>query len=109
MFKSNLLALSLCVATGLMASSAQADTNGGGESAPQLLYQTPGVLPAGFAPYLGVANGGDGAAFLTNDYTRLEPGITTKNVHWAGADAKLSPAQLNSYVTGHGQAWGPLL
>jgi ABC-type phosphate transport system substrate-binding protein len=76
---------------------------------PQPLYQTSGVLTAGFAPYIGVGSGAGKAAFLNNDYTRFVPGDTSKNVHWAGSDSKLSQAELNGYVTNHGAAWGPLI
>ncbi|WP_047228941.1 substrate-binding domain-containing protein [Pseudomonas brassicacearum] len=97
----------LCSA--ICAPLAMADVNGGGATLPQPLYQTPGVLTAGFAPYIGVGSGAGKAAFLNNDYTRFVPGDTSKNVHWAGSDSKLTQAELNAYVTNHGTAWGPLI
>ncbi len=50
--------------SGICAPLAMADVNGGGATLPQLLYQTPGVLTAGFAPYIGVGSGAGKAAFL---------------------------------------------
>ncbi|KHK66384.1 MULTISPECIES: substrate-binding domain-containing protein [Pseudomonas] len=109
MFKRNVLAVSLTLAGLCAAQAAMADVNGGGATLPQPLYQTSGVLTAGFAPYIGVGSGAGKAAFLNNDYTRFVPGDTSKNVHWAGSDSKLSQAELNGYVTNHGAAWGPLI
>ncbi|MGU9805779.1 UNVERIFIED_CONTAM: substrate-binding domain-containing protein [Pseudomonas sp. CM11] len=109
MFKRNVLAVSLTLAGLCAAQAAMADVNGGGATLPQPLYQTAGVLTAGFAPYIGVGSGAGKAAFLNNDYTRFVPGDTSKNVHWAGSDSKLTQAELNAYVTNHGTAWGPLI
>ncbi|TNB81906.1 protein disulfide reductase [Pseudomonas sp. Fig-3] len=112
MFKRNVLAVSLTLAGLCAAQAAMADVNGGGATLPQPLYQTPGVLTAGFAPYLGVGSGNGKSAFLTNDYTKIKPGDTSnppKNVHWAGSDSKLTQAELDAYVTNHGTAWGPLI
>lgn len=109
MFKRNVLAVSLTLAGLCAAQAAMADVNGGGATLPQPLYQTAGVLTAGFAPYIGVGSGAGKAAFLNNDYTRFVPGDTSKNVHWAGSDSKLTQAELNAYVTNHGAAWGPLI
>ncbi|WHS58320.1 substrate-binding domain-containing protein [Pseudomonas sp. G2-4] len=109
MFKRNVLAVSLTLAGLCAAQAAMADVNGGGATLPQPLYQTSGVLTAGFAPYIGVGSGAGKAAFLNNDYTRFVPGDTSKNVHWAGSDSKLTQAELNAYVTNHGTAWGPLI
>ena len=109
MFKRNVLAVSLTLAGLCAAQAAMADVNGGGATLPQPLYQTSGVLTAGFAPYIGVGSGAGKAAFLNNDYTRFVAGDTSKNVHWAGSDSKLSQAELNGYVTNHGAAWGPLI
>jgi ABC-type phosphate transport system substrate-binding protein len=86
-----------------------ADINGGGATLPQPLYQTNGVLTTGFAAYIGVGSGNGKAAFLNNDYTKLKPGVTGINVHWAGSDSKLSTTELSNYVSAHGAAWGPLI
>ncbi|MCQ6258705.1 substrate-binding domain-containing protein [Pseudomonas sp. Q11] len=109
MFKRNVLAVSLTLAGLCAAQAAMADVNGGGATLPQPLYQTAGVLTAGFAPYIGVGSGAGKAAFLNNDYTRFVPGDTSKNVHWAGSDSKLTQAELDAYVANHGTAWGPLI
>ncbi|ROO34102.1 substrate-binding domain-containing protein [Pseudomonas sp. 7SR1] len=109
MFKRNVLAVSLTLAGLCAAQAAMADVNGGGATLPQPLYQTSGVLTAGFAPYIGVGSGAGKAAFLNNDYTKFVAGNTSKNVHWAGSDSKLSTTELSNYVTAHGAAWGPLI
>ncbi|QXH92636.1 substrate-binding domain-containing protein [Pseudomonas ogarae] len=109
MFKRNVLAVSLTLAGLCAAQAAMADVNGGGATLPQPLYQTSGVLTAGFAPYIGVGSGAGKAAFLNNDYTKFVSGNTSKNVHWAGSDSKLSQAELDGYVANHGAAWGPLI
>lgn len=109
MFKRNVLAVSLTLAGLCAAQAAMADVNGGGATLPQPLYQTSGVLTAGFAPYIGVGSGAGKSAFLTNDYTKFVAGNTSKNVHWAGSDSKLSAAELSTYNTAHGAAWGPLI
>src|SRR3546814_19769446 len=102
MFKRNVLAVSLTLAGLCAAQAAMADVNGGGATLPQPLYQTSGVLTAGFAPYIGVGSGAGKAAFLNNDYTRFVPGDTSKNVHWAGSDSKLTQPELDAYVANHG-------
>lgn len=109
MFKRNVLAVSLTLAGLCAAQAAMADVNGGGATLPQPLYQTSGVLTAGFAPYIGVGSGAGKAAFLNNDYTKFVAGNTSKNVHWAGSDSKLSATELSNYATAHGAAWGPLI
>lgn len=109
MFKRNVLAVSLTLAALCSAQAAMADINGGGATLPQPLYQTTGVLTTGFAAYIGVGSGNGKAAFLNNDYTKLKPGVTGINVHWAGSDSKLSTTELNNYVSVHGAAWGPLI
>ncbi|AKJ99806.1 MULTISPECIES: substrate-binding domain-containing protein [Pseudomonas] len=109
MFKRNVLAVSLTLAGLCAAQAAMADVNGGGATLPQPLYQTSGVLTAGFAPYIGVGSGNGKLAFLNNDYTKFVAGNTSKNVHWAGSDSKLSATELSNYVTAHGAAWGPLI
>ncbi|MCE4053107.1 substrate-binding domain-containing protein [Pseudomonas sp. Au-Pse12] len=101
------MASMLCGA--LCVSQAQAQVNGGGSTAVLPLYQTAGVLTAGFAPYIGVDQGADKAAFLNNDYSRLVYGNTSKNVHWAATESKLSNSQLAQYQYEHGSAWGPLI
>jgi ABC-type phosphate transport system substrate-binding protein len=109
MFKRNVLAVSLTLAALCSAQAAMADINGGGATLPQPLYQTNGVLTTGFAAYIGVGSGNGKAAFLNNDYTKLKPGVTGINVHWAGSDSKLSTTELSNYVSAHGAAWGPLI
>ncbi|BAQ74987.1 MULTISPECIES: substrate-binding domain-containing protein [Pseudomonas] len=109
MFKRNVLAASLTLAALCSAQAALADINGGGATLPQPLYQTAGVLTAGFAPYIGVGSGNGKAAFLNNDYTKFVAGTTGKNVHWAGSDSKLSSTELSNYAAAHNAAWGPLI
>ncbi|MFJ7141416.1 substrate-binding domain-containing protein [Pseudomonas protegens] len=96
----------LCSA--VCAQPALADLNGGGSTLPQPLYQTPGVLTAGFAPYLGLDQR-DREAFLNNDYGALVPGDNSKNVHWIATESKLTSAQLSNYATVRKPAWGPLI
>ncbi|WP_377707727.1 substrate-binding domain-containing protein [Pseudomonas protegens] len=109
MFKRNVLGASLTLAALCSAQAAMADINGGGATLPQPLYQTAGVLTAGFAPYIGVGSGNGKAAFLNNDYTKFVAGTTGKNVHWAGSDSKLSAAELKGYQDNHQAAWGKLI
>ncbi|WP_265533920.1 substrate-binding domain-containing protein [Pseudomonas saponiphila] len=109
MFKRNVLAASLTLAALCSAQAALADINGGGATLPQPLYQTSGVLTAGFAPYIGVGSGNGKAAFLNNDYTKFVAGTTGKNVHWAGSDSKLSTTELSNYATARNATWGPLI
>ncbi|MBT2372648.1 substrate-binding domain-containing protein [Pseudomonas fluorescens] len=107
MFKRNVLAVSMTLAALCTAQAAMADINGGGATLPQPLYQTAGVLTAGFAPYIGVGSGKGKLAFLNNDYSQL--GAGTKNVHWAGSDSKLTNTELTNYASAHGAAWGKLI
>ncbi|MCP1462609.1 MULTISPECIES: substrate-binding domain-containing protein [unclassified Pseudomonas] len=107
MFKRNVLAVSMTLAALCSAQAAFADVNGGGATLPQPLYQTAGVLTAGFAPYIGVGSGKGKLAFLNNDYSQF--GTGTKNVHWAGSDSKLSAAELLAYKNDHQAAWGKLI
>jgi len=107
MFKRNVLAVSMTLAALCTAQAAMADINGGGATLPQPLYQTAGVLTAGFAQYIGVGSGKGKLAFLNNDYSQF--GTGTKNVHWAGSDSKLNANELASYASNHGAAWGPLI
>ena len=109
MFKRNVLAVSMTLAALCSAQAAFADVNGGGATLPQPLYQTAGVLTAGFAPYIGVGSGNGKAAFLNNDYTKFVAGVTNKNVHWAGSDSKLSAAELLAYKTNKQPTWGKLI
>lgn len=107
MFKRNVLAVSMTLAALCTAQAAMADINGGGATLPQPLYQTAGVLTAGFAQYIGVGSGKGKLAFLNNDYSQF--GTGAKNVHWAGSDSKLSATELSGYASAHGAAWGPLI
>lgn len=109
MFKRNVLAVSMTLAALCAAQAAMADVNGGGATLPQPLYQTAGVLPAGFAAYIGVGSGNGKAAFLTNDYTKFVAGVTNKNVHWAGSDSKLSTTELSTYASQKQPTWGKLI
>ena len=109
MFKRNVLAVSMTLAALCSAQAAFADVNGGGATLPQPLYQTAGVLTAGFAPYIGVGSGNGKAAFLNNDYTKFVAGVTNKNVHWAGSDSKLTATELSTYASAKQPAWGKLI
>ena len=109
MFKRNVLAVSMTLAALCSAQAAMADINGGGATLPQALYQTSGVLTTGFAGYIGVGSGNGKAAFLNNDYTKFQAGVTNKNVHWAGSDSKLSATELSTYVTNKQPTWGKLI
>ncbi|MCK6190602.1 MULTISPECIES: substrate-binding domain-containing protein [unclassified Pseudomonas] len=109
MFKRNVLAVSMTLAALCSAQAAMADINGGGATLPQALYQTSGVLTAGFAPYIGVGSGNGKAAFLNNDYTKFQAGVTNKNVHWAGSDSKLSATELSTYASAKQPTWGKLI
>ncbi|TFY88577.1 protein disulfide reductase [Pseudomonas nabeulensis] len=109
MFKRNVLAVSMTLAALCSAQAAFADVNGGGATLPQPLYQTAGVLTAGFAPYIGVGSGNGKAAFLNNDYTKFVAGVTNKNVHWAGSDSKLTQAELDAYAANKQAGWGKLI
>lgn len=109
MFKRNVLAVSMTLAALCSAQAAMADINGGGATLPQALYQTSGVLTAGFAQYIGVGSGNGKAAFLNNDYTKFQAGVTNKNVHWAGSDSKLSATELSTYASAKQPTWGKLI
>nr|BFD42368.1 PstS family phosphate ABC transporter substrate-binding protein [Pseudomonas sp. FFPRI_1] len=97
----------LCGALG--AQQVQADVYGGGSTLPQPLYQTQGVLTAGFAAYAGMDRGRDKAAFLINDYGLLVPGSNPRSVHWVASESKLTYAELNAYAFAHQAAWGRLI
>lgn len=107
MFKRNVLAVSMTLAILCSAQAAMADINGGGATLPQPLYQTSGVLTAGFAPYIGVGSGKGKLAFLNNDYSQF--GTGTKNVHWAGSDSKLTSTELSTYASTKQATWGKLI
>ncbi|NWA88937.1 substrate-binding domain-containing protein [Pseudomonas sp. D8002] len=107
MFKRNVLAVSMTLAALCSAQAAMADINGGGATLPQPLYQTSGVLTAGFAPYIGVGSGKGKLAFLNNDYSQF--GTGTKNVHWAGSDSKLTSTELSTYASTKQATWGKLI
>jgi ABC-type phosphate transport system substrate-binding protein len=109
MFKRNVLAVSMTLAALCSAQAAMADVNGGGATLPQPLYQTAGVLTTGFTPYIGVGSGNGKAAFLNNDYTKFVAGNTSKNVHWAGSDSKLTAAELSTYASAKQPGWGKLI
>ncbi|MCS3515625.1 MULTISPECIES: substrate-binding domain-containing protein [Pseudomonas] len=108
MFKRNVLAVSMTLAALCSAQAAMADINGGGATLPQKLYLTPEVLPAGFAPYIGVGSGKGKIAFLENKYIQFGTD-TTKNVHWAGSDSKLTSTELATYATDKEPGWGKLI
>ncbi len=91
-----------------MCQLALADINGGGSTLPQSYYLAPGVLTAGFAPYIG-SDLGDKEAFLNNDYNRLIPGAPARNVHWVATESKLRGSELDGYSMAHGASWGPLI
>ena len=109
MFNTKVFAVSMALAALGTAPAAMADLNGGGATLPETVYQTADVLTAGFAPYLGVGSGRGKVAFLTNDYSKLRPGITNKNVHWAASDSKLTAAELLAYKTNKQPTWGKLI
>lgn len=108
MFKRNVLAVSMTLAALCSAQAAMADINGGGATLPQKLYLTPDVLTAGFAPYIGVGSGKGKIAFLENKYNQFGTD-TTKNVHWAGSDSKLTTTELSTYATDKEPGWGKLI
>lgn len=108
MFKRNVLAVSLTLAALCSAQAAMAAVNGGGGTLAAPFYNTSGVLPAGFAAYIGVGSGAGKAAFLNNDPTQFKLPVGT-NVHWAGSDSKLATSDISTYNTNHGAAWGPLI
>ncbi|MGA8135960.1 MULTISPECIES: substrate-binding domain-containing protein [Pseudomonas] len=108
MFKRNVLAVSLTLAALCSAQAAMAAVNGGGGTLAAPFYNTSGVLPSGFAAYIGVGSGAGKLAFLNNDATQFGLPATT-NVHWAGSDSKLATTDISTYNTNHGAAWGPLI
>jgi ABC-type phosphate transport system substrate-binding protein len=109
MFKRNVLAVSMTLAALCSAQAALADINGGGATLPQPLYQTAGVLTAGFAPYIGVGSGKGKLAFMNNDYSQFVAGVKNKSVHWAGSDSKLTATELQDYQTYNQPGWGKLI
>ena len=109
MFNTKVFAVSMALAALGTAPAAMADLNGGGATLPETVYQTAGVLTSGFAPYLGVSSGRGKVAFLTNDYSKLRPGITNKNVHWVASDSKLTNTELRDYNNTNRAKWGKLI
>ena len=109
MFNTKVFAVSMALTALGTAPAAMADLNGGGATLPETVYQTAGVLTAGFAPYLGVSSGRGKVAFLTNDYSKLRPGITNKNVHWVASDSKLTSGELLDYRNTKQAKWGKLI
>ncbi|NWA25046.1 substrate-binding domain-containing protein [Pseudomonas gingeri] len=107
MFKRTLMAASLAVAA-LASAQSMAAVNGGGGTLAAPFYNTSGVLPAGFAAYIGVGSGAGKLAFLNNDPSQFGLPAGT-NVHWAGSDSKLASTDITTYNTNHGAAWGPLI
>ncbi|WP_339069418.1 substrate-binding domain-containing protein [Pseudomonas idahonensis] len=88
---------------------AQADINGGGSTFTRPLYQTSGVLTAGFAPYIGADQGRDKVAFLQNNYSVLVPGAAPKTVHWVASESRLSAVELSNYALAHQAQFGKLI
>ena len=88
---------------------AQADINGGGSTFTRPLYQTAGVLTAGFAPYIGADQGRDKVAFLQNNYSVLVPGAAPKTVHWVASESRLSAVELSNYALAHQAQFGKLI
>ncbi|NWD71877.1 substrate-binding domain-containing protein [Pseudomonas gingeri] len=107
MFKRTLMAASLAVAA-LASAQSMAAVNGGGGTLAAPFYNTSGVLPAGFAAYIGVGSGAGKLAFLNNDPSQFGLPAGT-NVHWAGSDSKLADNDITTYNTNHKAAWGPLI
>jgi phosphate transport system substrate-binding protein len=107
MFKRNVLAVTLTLA-GLCSAQAMAAINGGGGTLAAPLYQTAGVLTAGFANYIAVGSGPGKLAFLNNDPSQFGLAAGT-NVHWAGSDSALTQAEVTNYNNAHGAAWGPIV
>jgi ABC-type phosphate transport system substrate-binding protein len=109
MLKPKIFVVSIALAAGCSSFTALAEVNGGGATLPQPLYQTAGVLTAGFTPYVGVGSGRGKAAFLNNDYSKLVAGVTTKSVHWAASDSKLTAAERDTYESTKQPGWGKLI
>ncbi|MDD0974715.1 substrate-binding domain-containing protein [Pseudomonas fontis] len=116
MFKRNVLAVSLTLAS-LCSAQAMAAIVGGGATLPADLYNTPGVLTTGFNAYIGVGSGNGKAAVLNNDATKLNLTAGTP-VDYAGSDSVLSASEITTYANAHqspavpvtdANNWGPLV
>lgn len=107
MFKRTLIAASLTVAALASAQAMAANVTGGGATLPAALYKgsANSILPANFS-YLGTGSGTGKSAFLTNNSALFN---TTGTVHFAGSDSVLSTAELSTYTTNFGTAYGPLI
>lgn len=104
MFKRNLIAVSLAFAA-LASAQVSADVVGGGATLPQGVYQTSGVFPAGFAPYVGTGSGTGKSAFFSNNGAAFgQPENST--VHYAGSDSVVSATELSGY---NAALYGPLV
>lgn len=105
MFKRTLIAASLTVAA--LASAQAMAVTGGGASLPAALYKgsANSILPANFS-YAVTGSGIGKSAFLTNTPGQFG---TTGVVDFAGSDSVLSTAEINTYNTNFGTAYGPLI
>ncbi|MEX3776984.1 substrate-binding domain-containing protein [Pseudomonas sp. MYb118] len=105
MFKRTLIAASLTVAA--LASAQAMAVTGGGASLPAALYKgsANSILPANFS-YAVTGSGIGKSAFLTNTPGQFG---TTGVVDFAGSDSVLSTAEINTYNTTFGAAYGPLI
>ncbi|MCB2250291.1 substrate-binding domain-containing protein [Pseudomonas chlororaphis] len=118
MFKRTMIAASLAVAA-LASAQSMAAVVGGGATLPQQLYNTPGVLSAGFSAYFGVGSGGGKTAVLTNNIGVLNSGLPAgTTVDYAGSDSILNATEISTYQAAHQSPgvpatspdnWGPLL
>lgn len=117
MFKRTLIAASM-VAAALASAQSMADIHGGGSTLAAPLYNTAGVLTAGFGPFASVGSGNGKSAFLNNNPAPL--GLTGVNVGYAGSDSVLTSVsgtgELDVYNAAHNAAgntaankWGPLI
>lgn len=103
MFKRNLIAVSLAFAA-VASAQVSAAVVGGGATLPQGVYQTSGVFPAGFAPYVGTGSGTGKSAFFSNNGAPFgQPGVT---VDYAGSDSVVSDGELSNY---NASLYGPLV
>lgn len=104
MFKRNLIAVSLAFAA-LASAQVSADVVGGGATLPQGVYQTSGVFPAGFAPYVGTGSGTGKSAFFSNNGAPFGQPVGS-TVHYAGSDSVVSDSELDGY---NAALYGPLV
>jgi len=107
MFKRTLIAASLTVAALASAQAMAANVTGGGATLPAALYKgsANSILPANFS-YAATGSGVGKSAFLTNTASQFG---TTGTVHFAGSDSILSAAEISTYNTNFGAAYGPLI